>query len=599
MANRKNNKNANISSNNSLKILQWNCRSAMDKINELRKISDDYDVIILSETWLTKSSNFKINNFNQVRNDRTQLKTKNRTHNPHGGVCILIKKNIPFEEISNIYNNPKQLETAAVTIELNDHEKLLICSIYRNPDEVTNITEWKKLLDSTNQYENKIIGGDFNAHDLMWSEKTTCVSTNSCKACKTGENLVELLNNSDLLTMNDKTMTYVSDNTKKYITSAVDITMISANLYLKSKWKVQEDKMFSDHYPIQIELFIQPKQCPLYSTHKLNTRKVQWPKFTVNLQQETEKWYPEEKTEEFIKLSTEMKYEFITNNLIQALNLPNKRTNNRTTGISADTNDQSNNNDKNSIDRSAFIKNKLKKTHNAKPPEPIWWNEETDQLILDRKKLEKRVLKNPCVENLKILNSHNNRAKRKIKQTRIDNFRNYTGTNLSRESSLSTVWKTVSKFNGNKEIYPQADLETIKNMNKFIDEFCPPYPSHNEPPQKETDSPTNGQVEYLDIPFNISELNLAIDAANVKSSPGLDQITNEMLKNSPKNFRSLLLHTFNDIFLNHKYPKDWNEFLMVLIPKNSKNKFRPITMASCLLKIMEKMIQIRILHFLE
>ena len=66
---------------------------------------------------------------------------------------------------------------------------------------------------------------------------------------------------------------------------------------------------------------------------------------------------------------------------------------------------------------------------------------------------------------------------------------------------------------------------------------------------------------------------MAIDLTK-NSSPGLDQVTNKMIKCSPPNFGNLLLLTLNDSIIHHTYPAEWNEFLIVLIPKKKKKKKR-------------------------
>ena len=135
-------------------------------------------------------------------------------------------------------------------------------------------------------------------------------------------------------------------------------------------------------------------------------------------------------------------------------------------------------------------------------------------------------------------------------------------------------------------------------MENFIHEFCPTTSSYNKPPEKDDVQTEEDTAIEVDAPFSMGELNIALQSTS-NSNPGLDQISNEMLKFSPHKFKKLLLNTFNDIFSNHCYPSEWNEFLILLIPKKEKKKFRKITLASCILKLLEKMIQIRLVHYLE
>ena len=87
--------------------------SIQNKLDELKTISLNYVIIIILETWLTnQNKKIYLPNFNLIRNDR-EVKNKNNNTNEHGGICIFIKKNIPYEEVCDFYSIANQLETAA------------------------------------------------------------------------------------------------------------------------------------------------------------------------------------------------------------------------------------------------------------------------------------------------------------------------------------------------------------------------------------------------------------------------------------------------------------------------------------------------------
>ena len=60
-----------------------------------------------------------------------------------------------------------------------------------------------------------------------------------------------------------------------------------------------------------------------------------------------------------------------------------------------------------------------------------------------------------------------------------------------------------------------------------------------------------------------------------------------------------LLDILNDFFSSGVFPNQWNEFLIAFIPKANSNKARPIALASCLLKLLEKLIIHRLTWYLE
>lgn len=61
----------------------------------------------------------------------------------------------------------------------------------------------------------------------------------------------------------------------------------------------------------------------------------------------------------------------------------------------------------------------------------------------------------------------------------------------------------------------------------------------------------------------------------------------------------MLLQLYNEIFNCGEFPNDWKQYRIFFIPKQDNQKVRPISLASCLLKIFEKMINMRLTWWLE
>ena len=59
--NKKQKKANNLKTN--IKVLQWNCRSILNKLDHLKSIADEYDIIMLSETHLIEENTLNIKNF--------------------------------------------------------------------------------------------------------------------------------------------------------------------------------------------------------------------------------------------------------------------------------------------------------------------------------------------------------------------------------------------------------------------------------------------------------------------------------------------------------------------------------------------------------
>ena len=100
--------------------------------------------------------------------------------------------------------------------------------------------------------------------------------------------------------------------------------------------------------------------------------------------------------------------------------------------------------------------------------------------------------------------------------------------------------------------------------------------------------------DYMNIPFNDRELEDALKALKDKKSPGPDKITNEMLKHMGPKAKSKLIGLYNNSWKEGIVPQKWREAVMVPIYKKGKERskttsFRPISLTSCVGKLMERL----------
>ena len=113
-------------------------------------------------------------------------------------------------------------------------------------------------------------------------------------------------------------------------------------------------------------------------------------------------------------------------------------------------------------------------------------------------------------------------------------------------------------------------------------------------------SPNN---ENYNNPFNLSELVEAIEKSH-DTATGPDDIHYQMLKHLPKRSLQTLLNIFNNIWETGEYPETWRLATIVPIPKPGKDhaeptNYRPIALTSCLCKTLERMINKRLVWYLE
>ena len=77
-----------------------------------------------------------------------------------------------------------------------------------------------------------------------------------------------------------------------------------------------------------------------------------------------------------------------------------------------------------------------------------------------------------------------------------------------------------------------------------------------------------------------------------------------MLKHLPPNAVNTLLKTLNNIWFAGNFPPSWRTSTVIPIPKAAKdasdpNNYRPIALTSCLCKVIERMVNNRLVWFLE
>jgi hypothetical protein len=103
----------------------------------------------------------------------------------------------------------------------------------------------------------------------------------------------------------------------------------------------------------------------------------------------------------------------------------------------------------------------------------------------------------------------------------------------------------------------------------------------------------------LDTPLDIEELNSTIDSVKVESTPGLDGINYKVIKYLPEEMRKVLLALYNEILQTGGFPNEWKQYAIFFIPKADGKCLRPILLAPCLLKILERIMNCSLSWWLE
>lgn len=135
-----------------------------------------------------------------------------------------------------------------------------------------------------------------------------------------------------------------------------------------------------------------------------------------------------------------------------------------------------------------------------------------------------------------------------------------------------------------------------KEIESMIEKVAPPWVNNQ---RNKTIKETSRDTDNLNGLFSEEEFERALQYTKKTSSPGRDGIEYIMLKLLPRKYKNELLQIMNFCFENGVMMNDWKDNDTIFIDKGNKEKVRPITMSSCVSKILERMINERLMWWAE
>ena len=536
-------------SNENLKFLFWNSRSIVNKKEELQKIAENLDIFVCVESWLTDKTpaakNFHISGFKTFRKDR-------ETSSQGGGILALIRNNLAFVELPNINCSDKLVELAGFKI-TNVHPSLNIVICYRPPDYTLSQAVWDEIFKNTNTSEPIIFMGDFNSHHMFW---------NCQKNDTDGERLLSSLIDSNLILHNTKTITRTQFNssTNSTTNSNIDLIFSSPNITDKITFKINKDTWGSDHFPIFIDIQLK-KNIYRKKTFKINSVRTDWDNVYVNLDKNYQKFL----SFEYNKCTAREKYTIFTEIISNAitLNTPKRKD----------------------------VNNKIHRN-----PVP-WWDSECDKI---------RRLRSAAFQKYQFSNNINDfinfkklraQAKKTFKKKKKDYVVEFA-SNINFFSNPKYVWN-VSKILKNKwnKITPSHTSENHRTENQIetaLNKISPAW-AGSDPDWL----PRCNDNDFLNNIFNFSEFLIALNSKNSRSTPGLDGINYECIKLLPIKYKLLLLDIFNEMYTTNSYPSQWKQSYIHFISKSDGVSVRPISLTSCMCKLLETIIKNKLEYWVE
>ena len=113
----------------------------------------------------------------------------------------------------------------------------------------------------------------------------------------------------------------------------------------------------------------------------------------------------------------------------------------------------------------------------------------------------------------------------------------------------------------------------------------------------------SSNLESYNEKFTISELRESLKKAR-DTAAGPDEIHYQILKHLPLETLIILLELYNQVWVSGNFPSSWHDAIVIPIPKPGKDptnpsNYRPIALTSCICKTMERMINSRLVWYLE
>ena len=538
-------------------VLLWNCRSIVSNSVEFNNFVYSYSphVICLCETFLKPGINYKLKGYKIFRRDRTGRA---------GGLLILVKDSINSRELRNFREfRDGNLEAMAVQIEVNSHW-CDICLLYNPGGTSVSQCEFDYYFGLLSL--NSVICGDFNAHNLLWSQGHGRRFINSNV---TGNSLVAALNDSDgynLLTPCGFPTHFDKLHGRN---STIDL-MFGRGIFGLVDYVKHTDLIGSDHYPNIYCFSCRPDAVIASSPLSWSLGNLNWNGWRNCLTQ---------------RLSGLESYTYDT--ISEAIA--------ESTKVFTD------------------LKSRKVVPRKCRP----FWDEKCSYYVALRRRAQKRYERFPTDENKTALNRQTAIGRRYMLSQKRGKWQEFCSS-LDHSTPDSKVWSLFRQLQGKPVFsfeYPIVHNNNIVEdktvvANLFADFYSKTFNRFIAIPNlglKEQAIQVGIQLNNKDLynsDFNLHELNLAIDSLNRKSAMGSDYMHNEFFVNFPKLLLSKLLQSINEIWRSGLIPDGFKLSTLIPILKPGKctevvESYRPIALLSCFGKLMEKMVHKRLYSFIE
>lgn len=522
-------------------VFQLNCNGIKNKLAEIKMYiySRKPEVFCLCETYVKKF---------EPKFQGYQSFWKHRDGRG-GGLGTFVRRDLaarvkPVATLSN-----SQLEIQCTQVHTGPH-CIDIINIYNPQKHITHdeMTHYSAQLSA-----HSIIIGDFNAHSPIWDGRG--------RSNATGKSLEAFLTNSCFGLLNDcHTPTYIDH--KNNTTSCLDLCFVTRFL-LRVGTLSRGPDVGSDHFPIECKFNWNIAKDMERTITRWKYTSADWKSYKTCLEKELPQSMPSDAT----TLNTS-----VSKAVFGAAN----QTIGRTSG-----------------------KKTLRRHFSG-------WDLECNRKVSQRRQCRQNLWKNPTPQNLLIYNRTRAECRYLIKKKKEESFASFVNT-IDCNTPSKTIWNKIKSINGNLNLsvthLGNPTLDPISRANSFLNHYTRFKKPKSDPDTDRLIKEIEKSNSLVIPPVTTSEVITSIQKLK-NTSPGRDEISNQLLKKLPLCTLNILVDLFNTSLTSGCVPQEWKTGITVPILKPGKDPHcvkscRPITMLSCIGKLMERVIQGRLERYIE
>ena len=247
-----------------------------------------------------------------------------------------------------------------------------------------------------------------------------------------------------------------------------------------------------------------------------------------------------------------------------------------------------------------------------------WFDEECREALKAKRALDKRIWHSRWLrgETISAFRRSQAKARRLFNQKKRQSWAEYV-SKLSAKTPIKQVWDRVRKISG-KNICPPKQYLNGKNGTTITDtqdipnehaavftdnsssaHYSATFSAIKEQEERVKIDFTSDNTEVYNKPFGLRDLRRSIMKVKPRA-PGPDGIHNNLLRHLPEDTLKIL----NKIWISADFPQQWRAATVIPIPKPNKDhtdplSYRPIALTNCLCKVLERMINARLIWYLE